>query len=735
MVTNIPKELQCLKQWVGADQNKVPINPATSAPADPTNKNTWASFEDAVGLGRKYVGFVLSLEDGYTIIDLDDKPDNPATEQQKERYSKIIEASDSYTEVSASGRGIHIIVKGTIPRGVRRDGVEIYSADRYMICTGNVINDKPIQERQSLLDTLYSSMRDTQGSDSELIDRDQTLSDQQILDMAMRASNGDKFLKLCQGAWKDMEEYESQSEADLALLTMLAFYSRSNAQVRRLFRYSELGKREKATRDNYLNTGLRKIRAAQPPLVDMEALRTVPEKQSVTASEVAEEQHLSATQTGYELEYPPGLVGEIAQFIYSSAPRPVKTIAIGAAIGLVAGVVGRSYNISGTGLNQYIIQLATTGKGKEGASNGIDSLISAARMSCPMCDQFVGPGAFASGQALIKALDERPCFVSVLGEFGLTLQQICSPTAHSTEIMLRKVLLDLYSKSGWNKTLRSTVYSDTERNTRIVQAPNVTIYGEGTPESFWKGIDEGHISEGLIPRFTILEYHGIRVPRNRNAFHAPCEELTKKFSDLCSIAISTNTNGTCCPVDMELDAVELLDAFDLHADNQINKRSESVEIQLWNRAHLKALKMSALLAVGENAHQPLVTSVHAEWAINLVHKEIESVSWHFNVGQDNSQEGDLIRICKEWADYDSEKRIKSYKCPKQIADFEVIPFVYITTRLRRMSSFKNDRRGFKRAMEEALDLAVQSGELEKLAPTQVTEQFNSRMALYTLPTS
>lgn len=61
----------------------------------------------------------------------------------------------------------------------------------------------------------------------------------------------------------------------------------------------------------------------------------------------------------------PGLVGEVAKFIYASAPRPVAEIAFVGAIGLVAGISGRAYNVSGRGLYQYALLLANTGTGKE----------------------------------------------------------------------------------------------------------------------------------------------------------------------------------------------------------------------------------------------------------------------------------------------------------------------------------------------------------------------------------
>ena len=158
-------------------------------------------------------------------------------------------------------------------------------------------------------------------------------------------------------------------------------------------------------------------------------------------------------------------------------------------------------------MNQYLILLAKTGTGKEGAATGIDMLMAAVRSRVPMCEHFIGPAVFASGQALIRVLDTKPCFVSVLGEFGITLKQLCDPKAIGSEVVLI-VLLDLFTKSGFNKILRPSVYSDVEKNTKLVQAPNVTILGESTPEEFFDRLAHEHIMVGLIPRFLDHRIHG-----------------------------------------------------------------------------------------------------------------------------------------------------------------------------------------------------------------------------------
>lgn len=163
--------------------------------------------------------------------------------------------------------------------------------------------------------------------------------------------------------------------------------------------------------------------------------------------------------------FPPGLVGDLARFIHDAAPRPVPEIALAGAIGLMAGVCGRAFNVSGTGLNQYVLLIAETGTGKEAINSGISALMKACRTSCPVALSFVGPAHIRSDAALLKQLAKSPAFVSVLGEFGLTLQQMANPRAPSHLASVKQILLDIYNKSGAHDVLNPMVYSDQEKNT------------------------------------------------------------------------------------------------------------------------------------------------------------------------------------------------------------------------------------------------------------------------------
>lgn len=725
MLQNIPIELRALPQWVCAGPDKIPVSPRTGQAASVTDPATWGTFEEACRTGFKHVGFVLAAWDPYCIIDLDNKPEKPLTEEQWQRHQKILTAFDSYTERSASGRGYHIIVKGKLPAGVHRDNVEVYSSARYMICTGDVVRNAPIGDYQQLLDVLYGEMKP--ADTVELTERNSLLDDGEVVAMAMRAVNAEKFNALCAG---DMTGYPSQSEADFALLSIIAYYTPDNEQVRRLFRMSALGKREKAIKDDrYLNFALGKIRAQQPAPVDIGQLAANAEAVLQGSKQSPVEVPITAPMgsnppTVPGISLPPGLVGELAQYFYQTAIRPVPEIALAAAIALTAGVCGRSYNISGSGLNQYIILLAKTGSGKEGALSGIENLISAVRPQIPMVDQFLGPAAFASGQALVKVLNDKPCFVSVLGEFGLTLQQLSDQRANSAQLMLRKVLLDLYAKSGWNRMLRSSVYSDTEKNTKIIQAPNVTILGESTPETFFDGLDASHVAEGLIPRFSVIEYKGDRPPRNRNANTPPSQGLAQRFSDLVAVSLTTSNNNACAPVQLGSHSVALLDAFDVKADGIMNASKMDVEMQVWNRAHLKALKLAALLAVGCNPHQPIVTADMAQWAIDFVTRDVELVAARFkdgDVGQgDSKQYHDLKRAIEAYYKHP----VKTVK--ERFGDLhkaQLIPYAYLAQRMANVASFRHDRLGATNALKRALQTFIDSGMLVEVARPQLLEKY------------
>jgi primase-polymerase (primpol)-like protein len=123
------------------DLTKMPYIAGGVGKADTTDLMTWRSFEEAVQAletGRySGVGFVFCSGDHFTGVDLDDCRD-PETGEIKEWAKKIMEEFGGYAEVSQSGTGVHIIVRGKAPNK-KRGQVEAYSMERFFAMTGRVI--------------------------------------------------------------------------------------------------------------------------------------------------------------------------------------------------------------------------------------------------------------------------------------------------------------------------------------------------------------------------------------------------------------------------------------------------------------------------------------------------------------------------------------------------------------------------------------------------------------------
>ncbi len=430
---------------------------------------------------------------------------------------------------------------------------------------------------------------------------------------------------------------------------------------------------------------------------------------------------------------PPGFLGELAQFIYGAAPRPVPEIALAGAIGLLAGIVGRAYDVSGTGLNQYVLLLAPTGTGKEAISSGVTALMKSIRSVVPASAGFVGPAAIASPQALVKYLaNTSQSFVSVLGEFGLTMQQMAAPKAPAHLVGLRQILLDLYAKSGRNGELRPSIYSDREKNTTTVQAPAFSIIGESTPESFYEGISERFIADGLMPRFTSIEYRGERPPLQEDRLEAPSPYLAERLATICNHCLNLNQRGQPVEVRLSDEARAMFDEFDTQCDSHINGAKNEVTRHLWNRAHLKALKLAALVAVGCNEYMPTITPEFALWAMQIEKANVRNLLARFEageVGESSSEDmrvkrviGAIIAYCqKPWPE------LKSYDVRGDLHEKRIVTYTYIHKKLAATAPFKKqNNQEPTRLIKEALRTLVDRGDIVELSKAVMARdyQFN-----------
>lgn len=288
-------ELTKLQQWVAckltpkkdnpAKMDKLPINPHTGGNAQSDNPATWAKYAEAEFMmqilrhngGKAGVGFEFGQTgkpSGIVGIDLDHVIHDGKIE---EYAAEIIRLMDSYTEISQSGEGIHILCKSSktlhemnsdINTGFNRNGVEIYDSGKFFMITGEIYGGmKPINERTAQLEQIVKQyytpkpkpqIQPTQQQQVTFSTPDK--SNSELWEVMFNSEAGDKIRRLYGGdiseyksIHKDGNEYLDPSEADLALCGYLAFYTGGDySRIEAMMNESALGARDKwRTRADY----------------------------------------------------------------------------------------------------------------------------------------------------------------------------------------------------------------------------------------------------------------------------------------------------------------------------------------------------------------------------------------------------------------------------------------------------------------------------------------------------
>lgn len=176
---NIPRELATRPQWVcwdwawdGTRWGKPPLSPITGSSASEWDPRTWSSFDTACEFAARHslsgIGFVLSEDDPFVGVDIDRCRD-PETGVLQPWAEALVADLDSYTEVSPSGSGLHVLIQGSLSEE-RHYGLyvrpEVYDRNRFLAFTGHHIAGTPriIGRRQHELRNLRRLPSDT-GSD------------------------------------------------------------------------------------------------------------------------------------------------------------------------------------------------------------------------------------------------------------------------------------------------------------------------------------------------------------------------------------------------------------------------------------------------------------------------------------------------------------------------------------------------------------------------------------------
>ena len=253
---NIPPYLKANAKWCNwryenrdSGITKVPYNPMTNAHASVKIPSTFTNFDSVINALNSYDGIGIRVDGKLAAIDLDHCIEDGKLSSLAEYIASHF--GNTYIEISPSGTGLRIILfvadgyvydKDTYH--IKKGDIEVYVAgatNRFVTITGDVYLKNEIAENtdglQWLIDT-YMKRKVPAVNDLNFENRPSLLSDESVIAKATVSKQRNKFQNLWNG---DISDYPSQSEADLGLVSILAFYCNGNKeQIARMFRKSAL---------------------------------------------------------------------------------------------------------------------------------------------------------------------------------------------------------------------------------------------------------------------------------------------------------------------------------------------------------------------------------------------------------------------------------------------------------------------------------------------------------------
>lgn len=731
----IPTELKALKQWFcykKQDRNgqtvKVNYNPLTGAELDTKVLFEFSACDQKASRGNyDGIGFYLDDTQKYAVISLNG---GSADLTFIKKFEEIVSTINSYTEISPSGLDFKIWVKGRSENIINDKEIEIFSKNCYVYLTGNHLKAIKIEENQGYLDQIYKEVVKPNNilKFAELKAKEEK-SDENIIKEIRNSKYENQYTSLKNNLWKG-EFYNSLEEAEMAFIEIIINFTRNIEQIGRIYGESKIyddakgwvyyeGKinkclsRVKQTPTLNLEAVLESIqipkqKKLQNPddiLIPKEKVKALEKSISETEKRILEKEYeeekeeVIKTETVYtELEYPPGFAGVIAREFFNNSNRQVKEISIIGALSLLSGIVGKSHNISNTGLNHYFMLLARSGIGKSEIGRGWNRIMGHVKKTLPQAKTFRGASGIASGQALCRDVAKYPSQCLIMGEFYTTIHKMSTDKAQSHDKDLLRVLCDYYTQSGKYDEVERIVYANSKDTIEAIKSPALSLVGECNPKDMYETINEKLIYNGLLPRFIMVHYRGDRKYMNRafKNYEMPADFI-KRIKDIADNSLRLNAMNEVIECFVSDEVEEYFNEIDDKTTDFINEiKEQSPTIDLWNRVHLKVLKLSGLLAVADNHLEPVVGLEHAKWAYNLILKDTQDLINKFDIGEigatneSQRQNQDVVAAIKFYLNSKGNV-LSKYRVNFDLQSKGIIGYSFIYQRISRYASFKNSR--------------------------------------------
>lgn len=362
----------------------------------------------------------------------------------------------------------------------------------------------------------------------------------------------------------------------------------------------------------------------------------------------------SPASSPFTLEMPDGLVGDLTDYMLSTARRPQPLLSLGASLCAIGALMGRQYRTeSNLRSNLYVVGIADSGSGKNHAREIINEVFFEAGLA-----HHLGGNKIASGAGLLTALHRQPAILFQIDEFGMFLAAAAdrrrSPR-HITEILDN--MTELYTAAGGIFLGAEYANRDGSNERRDIVQPCLCVYGTTTPLHFWGALQGANVVDGSLARFLILPSEedypdeniavGIRQapPVLIHGLQRVAAGGEHQKGNLAGKTADQNTTVNPTIVPMTDEARARFKALSAELTEELRAAAGTAFTAILARIGENALKLALIVAVGRNPTQPEIDITATDWAIGFVRhyarRTMEAVERHV---ADTETEAHLKRL-------------------------------------------------------------------------------------------
>jgi hypothetical protein len=324
----------------------------------------------------------------------------------------------------------------------------------------------------------------------------------------------------------------------------------------------------------------------------------------------------------YELD---GVLGQMVDYIVSTAIQPQPVLAAAAAICAVGVLAGRKYRSeSNLRTNLYTISIAESGGGKDHARKCIEMAFAEAGLS-----GHIGGGRLTSGAGLLSALKRQPDTLFQLDEFGQFLLNVTAERAPKHVREVWDYFTELYTSAG--TLIRGAEYADQKTNPMVnIMQPCAVVHATTVPAPFWRALQSGSLNDGSFARWLIFNSDTpipdpVRSPQPINLVPESLSDGlraiaagTEGWRKQDSVFMGAIGNPTPHLVPYTLEAARFLWDFKAEVIERQRANIGTPQSAVLARIVEHVIKLALLRAVSTSPARPVITLADVCWAQAIV---------------------------------------------------------------------------------------------------------------------